>query len=106
MTTGILGKEVPIPFHVVDGPVPFLLSNQWLANAGATINFATGKALFSKFSDRQVQLERTSTNHLTIPLTMFSGMEEMEGYFVKESDRDVPIDELNPKPPAEVNDSE
>ena len=98
VTTGILGKEVSIPFHVVDGPTPFLLSNQWLANAGATINFATGKALFSKFSDRQVQLERTSTNHLTIPLTMFTGCDETDSHFVKDSDRDVPIDELNGSP--------
>ena len=106
VTTGILGKEVSIPFHVVDGPTPFLLSNQWLANACATINFATGKALFSKFSDRQVQLERTSTNHLTIPLTFFTGSTDWDTYFVKEGDRDVPIDELNRSDDRPTNGSE
>ena len=106
VTTGILGKEVSIPFHVVDGPTPFLLSNQWLANAGATINFATGKAVFSKFSDRQVQLERTSTNHLTIPLTMFTGNFEFENHYVDDKARDVPVDELSGMPSRPSGSSE
>ena len=107
VTTGILGKEVTIPFHVVDGPTPFLLSNQWLANSGAVINFSTGRAVFSKFSDRQFQLERTSTGHLTIPLTIFGGnSEQFETHFVKESDRDVPVDELAGVQPNRLDSSE
>lgn len=107
VTTGILGKEVTIPFHVVDGPTPFLLSNQWLANSGAVINFSTGRAIFSKFSDRQFQLERTSTGHLTIPLTIFGGnYEEFEAHFVNESDRDVPVDELAGVQPNRLDSSE
>ena len=92
----MLGKELTLPFHVVDGPTPFLLSNQWLAEFGAVVNFSTGKALFTKLGNRQIQLVKTQSGHWTLPLTMFSGNEdEYQNLFVKEPHRDVPVDTLS-----------
>ena len=60
-----------------------------------SINFRTGKALVRALSPQQIQLERTESNHLLLPLTAFAGHRyALETLFVKEDDidRDVHLE--------------
>ena len=71
MTAGINGEDVKINVHIVEGQTPLLLSSRWLQEQEAIIDFATGTARFKCTGDRTVQLERSSTNHLMLPINMF-----------------------------------
>ena len=58
--------------------------NELFFDQEAVINFKTGRASFPKISSQQVQLERSSTFHLMLPLNAFGGQTEIvEGLFVK-----------------------
>lgn len=76
-TAGLCDQEQVIEAHVVDGGTPMLLSSKWLHDQEAVINFKTGLALFPKISSQQVQLERSSTFHLMLPLNAFGGRTEI-----------------------------
>ena len=100
VNAGICGKEVMVTIqsHLVEGKTPFLLSSKFLYDMDATINFRTGKAVFLKLSDRQVQLERTESNHLMLPLTAFAGhYEALQELFAKEDDIDQAVHTLSRK---------
>lgn len=99
-TAGICGQEQVIEAHVVDGGTPMLLSSKWLYDQEAVINFKTGRALFPKISSQQVQLERSSTFHLMLPLNAFGGQTEIvEGLFVKPDVPDPQIEQLSDNKP-------
>ena len=76
VNAGICGLEKPLGVHVVDGSTPLLLSGKWPYDAGAVIDFRTGRAKFREVSDREVQLERAPSYHLMMPVTAFGGNEE------------------------------
>ena len=100
-TAGTCGQEQTIEAHVVDGGTPMLLSSKWLYDPEAIINFKTGRALFPKISPQQVQLERSYTFHLMLPLNAFGGCTELvEGLFVKSDVPDPLIDLLSDNKPS------
>ncbi len=70
---GILGKEVKISAHVVEGSTPLLLSSQFLYEYKVAINFRSGAAVFREISNDQVQLERAAGGHLVLPVVAFAG---------------------------------
>ena len=73
MSAGICGEERQLDVHVVEGSTPLLLSGKWLYDAGAVINFKTGRAVFTEISPREIQLERAPSFHLLMPVTAFQG---------------------------------
>ena len=73
VNTGIHGVEEKIGMHVVEGPMPMLLSGRWLYEQEAIINFKRGQAVFPKLGNSVIQLERTATHHLRLPITAFAG---------------------------------
>ena len=77
VNAGICGLEKPLGVHVVDGSTPLLLSGKRLYDAGAVIDFRTGRAKFREVSDREVQLARAPSYHLMMPVTAFGGKEEV-----------------------------
>ena len=96
VNVGLCGQETTVDMHIVDGATPFLLSSRWLYEQGAVINFRTGRALFPKISNKQVQLERSPTFHLLLPLTGFEGNPEvLSNAFVESQDQCVSIQELS-----------
>lgn len=74
---GVFGHEVEAEVHLVEGNTPFLLSAKFLADMNATVNFRTGTAIFRRLSAKHFQLERTSGNHLVIPILAFAGRAEV-----------------------------
>lgn len=76
VNTGILGHEVNIETHMIEGSTPFLLSAKFLYDMKATINFHTGVAQFATLSERHFQLERGPGNHLMLPITQFAGLQD------------------------------
>ena len=107
VNTGMCGTEQSVDLHVVEGSTPFLLSSKWLWEQEATINFKTGKALFPKLSDNQVQLERAPTFHLLFPLTAFEGNGKLiNELLVTDDDQDVSILKLQSAPPEKTTLSE
>ena len=46
LTVGILGTEIVLDVHIVDGGTPLLLSAKFLYDAKAKIDFRTGEASF------------------------------------------------------------
>ena len=100
VNAGICGKEVTIQSHLVEGKTPFLLSSKFLYDMDVTINFRTGKALFKTLSSQQIQLERTESNHLLIPLTAFAGHQNaLENLFVSDEDFDGDVHTLSRSDP-------
>lgn len=96
VNAGVCGSEHAMDLHVVEGSTPFLLSSRWLWEQEAVINFKTGKAIFPKISDKQIQLERAPTFHLLLPLTAFEGNHGVtDDVFVDPKDDDVPVRELH-----------
>ena len=73
---GVCGQESKLDVHVVEGSTPLLLSGRWLYDAGAVINFRTGRAKFLSLSDQEVQLERAPSFHLMMPVHAFKGNSE------------------------------
>ncbi len=74
---GIFGQEVEVEVHLVEGRTPFLLSARFLADMNATVNFRTGTVVLKRISSQHFQLERTSGNHLVLPITAFPGHEKV-----------------------------
>ena len=50
-----------------------LLFGKWLYEQEAVVDFKSGQAYLPKISDEIVQLERTPTFHLLLPVTAFHG---------------------------------
>ena len=48
-----------------------LLSGRWLYEQEAIIDFKKGQALLPRISSDLIQLERTATHHLKLPVTAF-----------------------------------
>ena len=53
LTVGILGTEIVLDVHIVDGGTPLLLSAKFLYDAKAKIDFRTGEASFGNISDQK-----------------------------------------------------
>ena len=70
---GILGKEIKISAHVVEGNTPLLLSSQFLYEYKVAVNFRSGTAVFKEISNDPVQLERAAGGHLILPVIAFAG---------------------------------
>ena len=77
LNAGICGKQIEVQSHMMEGATPFLLSAKFLYDMDATINFRTGVAVFRKISAQHVKLDRSSSNHLLLPLTAFAGRWEV-----------------------------
>lgn len=73
LNVGLVGKEVTIEAHVVEGPTPLLLSAKFLLEHRVVVDFSTGKAWFPDQMIEPVQLGRTSSYHLLLPVTGFAG---------------------------------
>ena len=87
MSAGICGEERQLDVHVVDGATPLLLSGKWLYDAGAVINFKTGRAIFTEISPREIQLERAPSFHLMMPVTAFHGNQDiLDNLFVQDGE--------------------
>ena len=98
LTAGIGGQDVKVAMHVVEGQTPLLLSSRWLWEQEAVINFSNGMAKFKCTGDRQVQLERASTNHLMLPINMFmNGEMRTKDQLVPEKERCPTVDALSQK---------
>ena len=76
VTAGIHGEEQHLQMHVVEGQTPLLLSSKWLYDQEAIIDFRKGQAILPKISSEIIQLERTPTYHLLLPVTAFAGHDE------------------------------
>ena len=61
----------------MEGRTPFLLSARFLADMNAAVNFRTGTMVLKRISSQHFQLERTSGNHLVLPITAFPGHEKV-----------------------------
>lgn len=92
MNLGILGQEMILDVHVIEGSTPLLLSARFLYDVMASVNFRTGMAVFRKLQDEPLQLERGPGNHLLLPVMAFAGAH------AKESTPDAPDDGLLPDP--------
>ena len=73
LTVGILGTEIVLDVHIVDGGTPLLLSAKFLYDAKAKIDFRTGEASFGNISDQKCILDRSPGNHLLLSITAFGG---------------------------------
>lgn len=73
MTVGILGVEMVIDIHIVDGGTPLLLSAKWLYDMRAHVDFRTGEATFAALSDQKADLIRGPGNHLLLSILSFGG---------------------------------
>ena len=90
VNTGINGVEEKIGMHVVEGPTPMLLSGRWLYEQEAIIDFKRGQAVFPKLGSSVIQLERTATHHLRLPVTAFAGNLEAQKSTAVVDDDDEP----------------
>lgn len=70
---GVLGREMSVEVHVVEGSTPLLLSAKFLYDSKATIDFRKGTAIFEGLNKEAFQLERSAGNHLLLPVTAFGG---------------------------------
>ena len=105
MTAGIGGEDVKVSMHIVEGQTPLLLSSRWLWEQEAVINFASGKATFKCLGDRQIQLERASTNHLMLPINMFKTDEPGSGQLLPDDARCPAVDALSNKASIRTHES-
>ena len=72
VTVGVADHTVKIPIHVVKGQTPTLLSSRWLEEHSAVIDFKSQKAQYGFLNGASLQLERSRTNHLLLPMTTFA----------------------------------
>ena len=77
LNIGLLGREVQIEAHVVDGPTPLLLSAKFLLEHRVSVDFSSGKAWFPDGGDKPLQLERSPNYHLLLPVTGFAGNKDV-----------------------------
>ena len=104
MSAGTCGEERQLDVHVVDGATPLLLSGKWLYDAGAVINFKTGRAIFTEISPREIQLERAPSFHLMMPVTAFHGNQDiLDNLFVKDGEDPGVAQLKDPSPRGEVH---
>ena len=73
LNLGVLGNEMMVDVHVVEGSTPLLLSAKFLYDSRATIDFRKGTAVFEGINHEAYQLERSPGNHLLLPVTVFGG---------------------------------
>ena len=73
LNLGILGEEMSLEVHVIEGTTPLLLSAKFLYDVDASINFRTGVAVFQKLGEKPFLLERGPGNHLLLPVTAYGG---------------------------------
>ena len=90
LNLGILGEEMSLEVHVIEGTTPLLLSAKFLYDVNASINFRTGVAVFQKFGKKPFLLERGPGNHLLLPVTAYGGRRHLL--------RTVESGELHPAP--------
>ena len=77
MNAGLAGKELVLQAHLVEGPTPLLLSSKWLHDHAAVIGFQSGQARFDFTDGKTIQLQRTRTHHLLLPINAFMGNAEV-----------------------------
>ncbi len=72
INVGILGKELEIEAHVVDGSAPLLLSSKFLYEHEVVVDFKQGNAYFPSL-DVQAKLKRAPSYHLLLSILGFPG---------------------------------
>lgn len=77
LNLGVLGREMSVEVHVVEGSTPLLLSAKFLYDSKATIDFRKGTAVFEGIHGEAFQLERSAGNHLLLPVTVFGGARDL-----------------------------
>ena len=77
VNAGLAGKELALQAHLVEGPTPLLLSSKWLHDHAAVIDFQSGQARFDFTDGKTIQLQRTQTHHLLLPIDAFMGNAEV-----------------------------
>ena len=75
ITVGLLGKEVQLEAHVVDGATPLLLSSKFMYEQDIQIDFKKGHAWFKHWGEK-VKLERAPSYHLLLSILGFPGNEK------------------------------
>lgn len=73
LTVGIMGVEMILDIHIVDGGTPLLLSAKWLYDMRAQVDFRTGEAVFETLSNKKETLVRGPGNHLLLSILSFRG---------------------------------
>ena len=91
VTTGIHGREHGLDVHVVEGGTPMLLSSKWLWEQKAVVDFGLGQAYMPTFGGRILQLERSATNHLMLPITAFEGNEAVRELTQVSTENESPL---------------
>ena len=91
LTTGIHGREHELDVHVVEGGTPMLLSGKWLWEQKAVVDFGLGQAYMPTFGGRILQLERSATNHLMLPITAFEGNEAVRELTQVSTENESPL---------------
>ena len=102
MSAGICGTERQLDVHVVEGATPLLLSGKWLYDAGAVINFKTGRAIFTEISPREIQLERAPSFHLMMPVTAFQSNQDILANLFVDDEADPGVAQLKDSSPREA----
>ena len=90
LNLGILGEEMMLEVHVIEGTTPLLLSAKFLYDVDASINFRTGVAVFKRLGGKPFMLERGPGNHLLLPVTAYGGRRHLL--------RTTESEELHPAP--------
>lgn len=73
LTVGILGIQMILDIHIVDGGTPLLLSAKWLYDMRAHVDFRAGEALFETLSDKKEKRTHGPGNHLMLSFPSFGG---------------------------------
>lgn len=101
LNLGILGQELQIAAHVVEGNTPLLLSSKFLYDTRAVIDFRNGIAKLEGIHGKAVQLERGPGNHLLIPVTTFGGCRERLQKMTRNDPEALELSESSPDPKVE-----
>ena len=89
LNIGLLGREVQIEAHVVEGPTPLLLSAKFLLEHRVSVDFSSGKAWFPDGGNKPLQLERSPNYHLLLPVTGFAGNTEVIKALQADDDEEI-----------------
>ena len=96
LTIGLLGQEVQIDAHIVEGQTPLLLSAKFLMGHKVTIDRDTALAWFPKIGPEPFQLERTPSYHLLLPILGFPGNKCILDRWVKSPETKSSVSEAEP----------
>ena len=93
----LLGQEVQIEAHIVEGQTPLLLSAKFLMEHKVTIDHEAALAWFPNIGSEPIQLERTPSYHLLLPILGFPGNKVILDRWVKSPETKSLASEAEPE---------